>query len=195
MKHLRPGAIVLAAGLLLLAALACGGPTEPTNPPQPTLPPVSPPTEVPLLPPEPTLAPEPSQPPQLPAVDYTCECDPRAEQIDINTSVPLEMHRATGGYPANCQYWCACIPSGGSSLGFGISDFVVDLDLYVAWNDYEGITGQTLVYGETYTWLSNDYGTGDEAVSISNPNEGPYYIEVCSYEGEPSPYSLTSELR
>jgi len=183
MKHLRPGALVLAAGLLLLAALACGGPTEPTNPP-PTAPPEAAPTSPPA---------EPTNPP--PVVPYSCECDPRAGQIDINTTVPLEMQRATGGYPANCQYWCACVPGGGSSLAFGISDFVVDLDLYVAWNDYEGITGQTLVYGETYTWLSNDYGTGDEAVSISNPNEGPYYIEVCSYEGEPSPYNLTSELR
>jgi len=184
MKNLRPGAITLAAGMLLLAALACGGPTEPTNPP-----PIAPPEPTPTSPP---AAPTPTSPP---AVPYSCECDPRAEQIDINTTVPLEMQRATGGYPANCQYWCACVPGGGSSLEFGISDFVVDLDLYVAWNDYEGITGQTLVYGETYTWLSNDYGTGNEAVNISNPNEGPYYIEVCSYEGEPSPYNLTSELR
>jgi hypothetical protein len=192
--HRRTGLLILVASLLFLASLACGGPTEPTNPPQPP-----PPTEVlivvePTMPPEPTLAPEPTEAPPLP-VDYTCECDPRAEPIDINTTIPLNMHTATGGYPANCQYWCACVPGGGSALDIGITDFTVDLDMYVAWNDFEGITGETPVYGESYTWMSNAYGTGDEWVDVTNPVEGPYYIEVCSYEGDPSPYNLVTELR
>jgi len=193
MMHRRTGPVILVTGLLFLAALACAGPTEPTNPPQPTLPPV-PPTAVPLLP-EPTLAPEPTSAPQQLDLDYTCECDSRAEPIDINTTIPLNMHQATGGYPANCQYWCACVPGGGSGLDIGITDFNVDLDIYVAWNDYDGITGQTPVYGESYTWMSNDFGTSDEWVSVDNPQEGPYYVEVCSYEGDPSPYNLVTEVR
>lgn len=200
MMHCRAGRPLLVVSLLLIAALACGGPTEPTSPPQPTPPPPLPPTEVPTARPEPTEAPqpteapEPTSPPPLPAGDYTCECDPRAEPIEVNTSIPLNMHQTSGGYPANCQYWCACVPGGGSSLDIGITDFNVDLDIYVAWNDFEGITGQSLIYGDTYTWMSNAYGTGDEWVSIGDPQEGPYYIEVCSYEGDASPYNLLTEL-
>jgi hypothetical protein len=174
--------------------------SEATSPPQPP-----PPTEVlivveptmppePTVAPEPTLAPEPTEAPPLP-IDYTCECDPRAKPIEINTTIPLNMHTATGGYPANCQYWCACVPSGGTSLDIGITDFSVDLDIYVAWNDYEGVTGQTPIYGESYTWMSNAYGTGDEWINATSPEGGPYYIEVCSYEGSPSPYNLVTEFR
>jgi hypothetical protein len=183
----RAGWLFLLASFLLLAALACGGPVA-TNPPQATSAPQ------PTVPPEPTLGPEPTTAPPVIDVDYSCECDPRAEPIELNTSIPLDMHQATGGYPANCQYWCACVPAGGSGLDIGITDFNVDLDIYVAWNDFEGITGQSLVYGDTYTWMSNAFGTSDEWVSIDSPQEGPYYIEVCSYEGTASPYTLVTDL-
>ena len=76
-----------------------------------------------------------------------------------------------------------------------IRDFDVDLDIYVAWNDYEGITGSAPVYGESYTWKSNAYGSADESITVDSPEAGPYYIEVCSYTGEASPYELETSWR
>jgi hypothetical protein len=36
-----------------------------------------------------------------------------------------------------------------------------------------------------YGWYSNDLGTGDESVTIGNPESSEaYYIEVCPYFGE-----------
>jgi hypothetical protein len=192
----RNRSLLLATGALLLGVLACGGSVEPTPTLAPNLPP--PPTAAPPTPIPPTAAPPtaiPPSPTSPPPVAFECECDPRATPIDTNTVLAMEMHRATGSYPANCQYWCGCVPPGMTDLDIGITDFNVDLDIYVAWNDYEGVTGAEPIYGESYTWMSNAYGTGDEWVNINNPEAGPYYIEVCSYEGDPSPYNLAVGYR
>ena len=95
------------------------------------------------------------------------------------------------GYPGNCQRWCTRVPEGGSTLGIDLTGFVVDLDLYVA-NTFEGITGEEIIYGETYTWMSRMGGTADEGVAIDGPAGGTYYIEVCSFNGDPSPYTLST---
>jgi len=60
-------------------------------------------------------------------------------------------------------------------LTIGISDFSIDCDLYVD-KDLS-----VLEYSDHGAWQSNDYGTGDEQVTISNP-DGRYYVQVCTYD-------------
>lgn len=121
-------------------------------------------------------------------------CDDRATPIEPNTPYSEHMHSTTQSYPANCLYYCLWIPDGLGSLMIRISDFSVDLDLYVGYGEFDTIFGSEIVHGETYTWKSNEFGTGDEEVNISNPEGGVYYIEVCSYEGEASSFQLETEL-
>ena len=184
MKRIVP--LVLAAAVLGLSTLGCGLFGSPT--PDDTAPPAvqPPPTQVP-----PTVPPpEPTMPPFVGG-----ECDSRSTRIDANVSYDENMHSTTQSYPANCLYYCLWIPEAMSNLTIGISDFDVDLDLYVGYGSMEAVSGSEVEQGETYTWKSNDYGTGDEQVSIRNPEGGVYYIEVCSYEGSASPFKLETGLR
>ena len=173
-----------------------------TDTPVPPSPTPAPPTETPIppsptpVPPTPTPA-EPTQtplppPPTEPFVPGTC--DSRSTPIDANTTYNLNMHSTTAGYPANCLYYCLWIPDGGNLL-IGIYDFNVDLDLYVGYGSMEAVDGVRPVWGETYDWMSNSYGTGDEEVNIPGPRSGAYYIEVCSYQGTASPFRLETSFR
>ncbi len=122
-------------------------------------------------------------------------CDSRAMQIEANSSYDLQMHTATGDYPANCLYYCLPVPDGQTSLAIDLRDFDVDLDLYVGYGSIETVQGAELVEGETFYWKSNEGGTDDELVNISSPDGGLYYIEVCSYDGTASPFELSTSLR
>ncbi len=155
----------------------------PTFPPIPTMPPISLPTAVIL----PTVEEAPIQ--QEP---YSCVCDSRATEIELNENLSKNMPQG-GAYPSNCQRWCVCVPPDGSQLDISISGSV-DFDLYVAYDDFEGITGEQLIQGENYYWMSNSY-SGKEYVGISSPDGGDYYIEVCSYNGDPGPYDMTTAWR
>ena len=100
--------------------------------------------------------------------------------IPMNTE--SEQRVQAGNYPDTCEFYCLWVPDG-SQLDIGISDFNVDLDLYVDTNI------SVLAFEDHGQWESNAYGDGDEEVSIFNPG-GRYYIQVCSYEGLASTFLL-----
>jgi len=111
------------------------------------------------------------------------ECDGSTIPIDMNTTYQHQVEQ--GSYPASCSFYCLWVPESGSSLEIGISRFGVDLDMYVDTNL------SVLASSETGTgrWESDNYGSGNESVTIGNPS-GRYYIQVCSYEGEASTFNL-----
>ncbi|MGD8815440.1 MAG: PPC domain-containing protein [Anaerolineales bacterium] len=114
------------------------------------------------------------------------ECESGTMRLEMNVSVNGSI--SGGSYPDNCTVYCLWVPDNGSRLEIGISGFDTDLDLYVDTNL------SVLEYEDHGQWESNDYGTGDESVSISNPG-GRYYIQVCSYEGVPSGFTIESDYR
>jgi hypothetical protein len=111
------------------------------------------------------------------------ECDSGSIRIDMNTSTQQSVD--AGDYPASCRYYCLWVPEDGNKLDIGISNFDIDLDMYVD-TDLSVLTFED--HGE---WESNAYGDGDESVSINNP-DGRYYIQVCSYEGLASSFTFWS---
>ena len=122
------------------------------------------------------------------------ECDQSSTRIEVNTLSHLEMRATSSPYPANCLYYCLWVPETGGSLEIAIADFVADLDLFVGFGDLTSLAGIDPTPGVSYDWKSNQYGTRDEAVTIPAPEAGVYYIEVCSYEGDPTPFDLSTRL-
>jgi len=127
-------------------------------------------------------------------------CSPR---VDLSTfqpgsceqgTVPLPVDQSAvgsivgGTYPNNCTVYCLWVPDGGRRLEIEISDFDVDLDMYV---DQDLNILQFDDFGQ---WYSNDAGSGNESVSISDPG-GRYYVQVCSYEGTPSTFTIENNYR
>lgn len=123
--------------------------------------------------------------------------------VDLSTFQPGACERGTislpvdqsaqgqiygGAYPDNCVVYCLWVPEDGRRLRIEISDFDEDLDMYV---DQALNILQEDDFGQ---WYSNDAGTGDESVSISDPG-GRYYIQVCSYEGTPSTFTIGNDYR
>lgn len=114
------------------------------------------------------------------------ECESGTTRVQMNSSTTGEV---TGtSYPDTCTVYCLWVPDAGSSLEIGISGFDVDLDMYVDTNL------SVLQYEDHGQWESNAYGTDDESVTISGPG-GRYYIQVCSYEGLPSSFTIDSTYR
>ena len=111
-------------------------------------------------------------------------CEAGTQRLEMNTS--LIGYVTSGTYPDTCFVYCLSVPAG-RSLEIGIRDFSVDLDMYV------DMDLSVLAYSDHGAWESNAYGTGDEAVSINNP-AGEYYIQVCSYEGLASDFTVYSEF-
>ena len=103
----------------------------------------------------------------------------------MNTETERSVN--AGNYPACCRIYCLWVPDDGSSLTIGISDFDVDLDIYV------DMDLTVLAFADHGMWESNAYGTGDESVYINNPG-GRYYVQVCSYEGLASTFLLFSNF-
>jgi hypothetical protein len=111
-------------------------------------------------------------------------CDPSIESVGLNTR---KYERVRGGsYPDSCEVYCLCV-SDGSLLEVGISDFIVDLDIYI------DVDLSILDYGDNGRWESDAFGTVNETISIQNPG-GCYYIKICSYEGQPSTFIFWNEL-
>ncbi|MBN1177607.1 MAG: PPC domain-containing protein [Anaerolineae bacterium] len=172
-------AFVLTAVILLLSlSLTSCGTIEPAAAPSPT------PSPAPTAPPTLTLEPTPS---------VTSECDASATQITFDAAHELTMHATEGAYPANCLYYCVQVPEG-DRLEIGIYDFNADLDIYVAYGALEAVKGSTPLQDESH-WMSNDPGIGDETVFIPHPRPGNYYIEVCSYEGQATPFRIETRFR
>jgi hypothetical protein len=167
--------ILIICSLIGLSILACStfsvAPTA-TNPPPPTA----------TLPPPPTATSTP--PPTATPVPFVPgECEGEAIPILMNTDT--EQSVQAGSYPDACEFYCLWVPDSGTRLDIGISNFNVDLDLYVDTNI------SVLAFEDHGTWESNAYGDGDESVSIFNPG-GRYYIQVCSYEGLASTFLLNN---
>jgi hypothetical protein len=120
-------------------------------------------------------------------------CDPRSTAIQPNVSVAGHIDATDQGYPSNCTYYCLWLPGGESGLDVTLSDFSVDLDLYMVYGEYDEILNPD---PDSATWASNEFGTADEMVSVPNPGtDAAYYIEVCSYEGSASDFTLTTETQ
>jgi hypothetical protein len=120
-------------------------------------------------------------------------CDPRAAAIQPNASVSGHIDATDQGYPANCTYYCLWLPGGENELDVTLSNFSVDLDLYMVYGPYDDILNSD---PDSANWLSNEFGTDDEMVSIPNPGtDAAYYIEICSYEGEASDFTLATATR
>jgi hypothetical protein len=78
-------------------------------------------------------------------------------------------------------------------LEIGVSDFTVDLNLYIGRGSIDVLNDVDVVEGSD--WYSHHTGDGsDEDVSITDPEGGVYYIEVCSYDGSPSPFTLWTAI-
>jgi hypothetical protein len=98
-------------------------------------------------------------------------------------------------YPANCTYYCLSIPGGTSTLVVDLTGMEADLDLFVGYGGVEAVTGRVPEQGVSYDWMSNEFGTVDENVTVSGPpTELPYYIEVCSYESLESDFQLEATI-
>ena len=121
-------------------------------------------------------------PPSPTAIPFVVgECEGESTPIDMNTT--LQMSVQVGDYPDSCEFYCLWVPENGNQLDIGISNFDIDLDLYVDTNI------SVLAYEDRGEWSSYAFGVDDEAVSIFNPG-GRYYIQVCSYEGLASTFTL-----
>jgi hypothetical protein len=116
------------------------------------------------------------------------DCQSGTTRIDMNRSVSGSI--SGGSFPDNCTEFCLWVPEGGTRLDITVTDFDVDLDLYVD-QSYEVLMSDQI--GEA-GWESIEFGTDDESVSISSPG-GRYYIQVCSYEGTPSGFTVQTDYR
>jgi hypothetical protein len=108
----------------------------------------------------------------IPTAFVPGDCDPSAQPIEMNTS--YNNHITGGPYPETCPMYCLWTPKG-SQLEIGLSDFSINLDIYVDQNlsvaDYSD-------FGQWYSHNASE--TGSEVVTIDNP-DGRFYIQVCAY--------------
>jgi hypothetical protein len=174
--------------MLALAFLACGGgeelSTSDADEPAPTA------TDTPL---PPTATPTPTNTPIPPTpTPVTCESlGDRAATIPITLgeTYSLQMPSSSGRYPGNCLYYCVGVPSGLDQLEIGVTDFSIDLNLYIGRGSIDVLSDVDVVEGSD--WYSHHRVDGmDEDVSITNPQGDVYYIEVCSYDGRSGAFSL-----
>jgi hypothetical protein len=120
-------------------------------------------------------------------------CDPRSAAIQPDVSVMGHIDATDQGYPDNCTYYCLWLPGGENGLDVTLSNFSVDLDLYVVYGEFDELQNPD---PSTADWSSNEFGTDDEMVSIPNPGTASaYYIEICSYEGLASDFTLATATR
>lgn len=135
--------------------------------------------------PRPSNTPRPTETPQPTATDTPVpylggDCDPGTVRVVMDTSVQMSV---TGGtYPDICAIYCLWVPDG-QLLEIGISNFDVDLDVFV------DTDLSILEYDDRGMWRSNAYGAVDELITIQDPG-GRYYVQVCSYEALPSDFTL-----
>lgn len=154
--------------VIVLSSMACDLPLLPTPDSGPQL--NTPPTE----PPEPP-------PPQS-------SCDPVADEIHIAGSASNIKQVGGGSYPDNCSLFCMHVPPGYTGFSIWIQDFSVDLDLYV------DTSLSILDVNNQGQWSSTNTGTEMDGVDIAIPGAefptGPLYIQVCSYSGVASSFTL-----
>ncbi len=115
------------------------------------------------------------------------ECEGNSIRLNMNSSASGNIQ---GGntFEQVYQMFCLWVPENGSRLVIEVSNFSadVDLDLYVD-RSYSTLLSES-GFGE---WYSNDVGTTREQVTINNPG-GRYYIQVVSYNGSPSSFTISN---
>ncbi len=115
------------------------------------------------------------------------DCEGNTTRLNMNSSASGNI---TGGntFEQVYQMFCLWVPDNGSRLVIEVSGFStsVDLDLYVD-RSYTTLLSES-GFGE---WYSNDVGTTREQVTINNPG-GRYYIQVVSYDGSPSSFTVSN---
>lgn len=115
-----------------------------------------------------------------------------ATAIQPNQSYNQTMLENYEEYPGGCQYYSLPVSAGYSQLDIQMTGMSTDLDLYV---QYEDPNFSSEAESDSDSWYSRESDSADEQVSISSPQAGTYYIEICSFEGEASPYTLSTTLQ
>lgn len=118
-------------------------------------------------------------------------CDAPAVGMAIGTDVNAEIQASSAPYPANARYYCILVSQGTPQLTLELSGMTTDLDLYVGHGSIRSVQGVDITAGQTYEWKSNEFGTVDERVVISNPQPGIYYAEIVSYQAQHSPFRFS----
>lgn len=118
----------------------------------------------------------------------TCESPATAIAMGgtMNGNIP-----AAQSYPENARYYCFQVQQGAGSVTVELSGLQADLDLFIGSNSISSVQGQELQEGQTYEWMSRNEGTANDSVTITGPAAGIYYVEIVSYQGEASNYTLS----
>lgn len=147
----------------------------PTSTPTPTRTPTPTPTPTPTRTPTPTITP----------TFAAGDCHSGAQRLEMNSSVTGRINRGSNFYDVIAMY-CLWVPQGGRRLEINLTNFTADLDIYVS-RSYDELMSPTGM-GE---WNSRAGGTTPERVVITNPG-GRYYIQVVSYTGAASSFTLSN---
>jgi hypothetical protein len=105
----------------------------------------------------------------------------------------IEMNASASGYIAGgstfeqvIQNFCLWVPDNGSRLRITITGYSVDLDMYV-----DTSLASLMSESGMGQWNSRNTGSDNEEVTIDNPG-GRYYIQIVSYDGSPSSFTISS---
>jgi hypothetical protein len=144
------------------------------------------PTATPTATATPTVTPTPVPTRTPPPAEPVGSCESTDQELELGRAYNLEVP-ASRTYPGPCHYYCVRVPEGGERLEFSLTGFDVDLNIYVD-RDLS-----VLEYSDHGQWESSASGSGDEFVLIFSPEGGPYYAQVCSYNGLASPFTLQTD--
>ena len=117
-------------------------------------------------------------------------CDNPAQPIALGSTTQSQLAATRNPYPANATYYCVDVPAGTRNVTIQLSGLSADLDVYVGHGAISTVQGVDISAGQNYQWKSNAYQNVDETVEIANPQAGIYYIEIVSFEGNGSPFTL-----
>jgi len=117
-------------------------------------------------------------------------CDSPAQPIALGSTTQSQLAATRQPYPANATYYCIDVPAGTRNVSIQLSGLSADLDVYVGHGAISTVQGVDISAGQNYQWKSNAYQNVDENVQIPNPQPGIYYIEIVSFEGNGSPFTL-----
>lgn len=122
---------------------------------------------------------------------WTCElpestgavCDPAAVPLVLGTATEGAIEATELPYPANAVYYCVEVPRATDEVTVDLTGMTTDLDLYVGIGSIEDAQYHS-------DWGSADWGTADEHIAITQPPAGLYYLEVLSFLGEQSGFTI-----
>lgn len=122
---------------------------------------------------------------------WTCELPQSAGAVCDPDAIPLVLGTPTEGvieatglpYPANAVYYCVEIPRATGRVTVDLTGMTSDLDLYVGLGSIADVQYQ-------WDWESAGGGTAEEHIAIAPPPAGLYYLEVLSFLGERSGFTI-----